>query len=301
MDSIKQSWQPKLVYANGAFRTNAGLVCDGSAQILDLSSAGDVGNAVLLKNCALLPGLVNAHSHAFQRVIRGRTEYRTANEKDSFWTWREMLYSTALRLTPKDVYDASRMAFLEMALSGITSVGEFHYLHHAPDGSAYDDPNLMAKEVVRAANDVGLRIALLRVAYARSGYEKETNPQQIRFIENDPAAYLKNLEQLEKDLGEMDGARRMVWTGVAPHSVRAVPLDYLKEVIGVANNKQLPVHMHVAEQPAEVSACIAEYGRSPVALLATEGLLSGIWVMALFQPVDSSTRECASASGPIAM
>ena len=274
VDSIKQTWEPTLVYANGSFQPNAALVCDRSAQILDLVPAGDVQNPTLLKNRALLPGLVNAHSHAFQRVIRGRTEYRTANEKDSFWTWREMMYSAALRLTPEDVYDASRMAFLEMALAGITSVGEFHYLHRAPDGSAYDDPNLMAKEVVRAANDVGLRIALLRVAYARSGYETETNPRQVRFIENDPATYLKNLEQLERDLGDLDAARRMAWAGVAPHSVRAVPLDFLKEVIAVANGKQLPVHMHVAEQPAEVSACIAEYGRSPVALLATEGLLS---------------------------
>ena len=273
VDSIKQIWQPKLVYVNGSFQPDATVACDDEARILDVAPAGNAQNAILLKNRALLPGLINAHSHAFQRVIRGRTEYRTANEKDSFWTWREMMYSAALRLTPEDVYDASRMAFLEMALSGITSVGEFHYLHHAPDGSAYDDPNLLAKEVVRAANDVGLRIALLRVAYARSGYETEVNPQQIRFIENDPAVYLKNLEQLGKDLGEMDITRRIAWTGVAPHSVRAVPLDYLKEVIGVANSKQLPVHMHVAEQPAEVSACIAEYGRSPVALLATEGLL----------------------------
>lgn len=268
-------WLPDLIYeGDGGFQTDRGLLSDVSGQIVSRHQQHEAALSFRLKGRALLPGLINAHSHAFQRVIRGRTEYRTANEKVSFWTWREMMYSAALRLTPEDVYDASRMAFLEMALSGITSVGEFHYLHHAPDGSAYDDPNLMAKEVVRAANDVGLRIALLRVAYARSGYETETNPQQIRFIENDPAAYLKNLEQLEKDLGEMDGARRMVWTGVAPHSVRAVPLDYLKEVIGVANNKQLPVHMHVAEQPAEVSACIAEYGRSPVALLATEGLLS---------------------------
>src|SRR6185295_15284376 len=156
----------------------------------------------------------------------------------------------------------------------ITAVGEFHYLHHAPDGTSYDDPNLLAKEVVRAANDVGLRIALLRVAYARSGYQTETNPRQLRFIESDPAAFLKNLEQLGKDLGELDSGGRMAWTGVATHSVRAVPLDYLKEVIGVANSKKLPVHMHLAEQPAEVSACIEEYGRSPVALLATEGLLS---------------------------
>ena len=223
---------------------------------------------------ALLPGLVNAHSHAFQRVIRGRTEFRTTNHKDSFWTWREMMYSAAARLTPEDVYDASRMAFLEMALSGITAVGEFHYLHHAPDGSLYDDPNLMAKEVVRAANDVGLRIALLRVAYARSGYETETNPRQLRFIEKDPQTYLKNAAQLSEDLGGLDDAMRTAWTGIAPHSVRAVPLNYLKEIIAAANSRQLPVHMHVAEQPAEVSACIEEYGRSPVALLATEGLLS---------------------------
>ena len=182
-----------------------------------------------------------------------------------------MMYSAAARLTPEDIYDASRMAFLEMALSGITAVGEFHYLHHAPDGSPYDDPNLLAKEVVRAANDVGLRIALLRVAYARSGFQSESNPRQARFIEVDPELYLKNVAQLQKDLGQQEG---MAWVGVAPHSVRALPLDYLKEIVDFAGNNQLPVHMHVAEQAAEVSACIQEHGRSPVALLATEGLLS---------------------------
>jgi formimidoylglutamate deiminase len=225
----------------------------------------------LSQDRATFPGLVNAHSHAFQRVIRGRTEYRSGSEKDSFWTWREMMYSAAARLTPEDIYDASRMAFLEMALSGITAVGEFHYLHHAPDGSAYDDPNLLAKQVVRAANDVGLRIALLRVAYARAGFEAEPNPQQARFIETDAELYLKNLERLRKDLGNEAG---LAWVGLAPHSVRAVPLDFLKEIVAFANNEKLPVHMHVAEQAAEVSACIKEYGRSPIALLATEGLLS---------------------------
>jgi formimidoylglutamate deiminase len=219
----------------------------------------------------MFPGLVNAHSHAFQRVIRGRTEYRTSNDKDSFWTWREMMYSAAARLTPEDVYDASRMAFLEMALSGITAVGEFHYLHHAPDGTPYDDPNLLAKQVVRAANDVGLRIALLRVAYARAGFEAEPNPRQARFIENDAEQYLKNVTQLRNDLGAENA---MAWAGVAPHSVRAVPLAYLKQIVAFANTEKLPVHMHVAEQAAEVSACINEYGRSPVALLSSEGLLS---------------------------
>ena len=251
------------------FQADTAIVCDQAGRILRLTPAKDAEDAIPLKNRALLPGLINAHSHAFQRVIRGRTEYRTANRNDSFWTWREMMYSAATRLTPEDVYDASRMAFLEMALSGITAVGEFHYLHHGPDGVAYDDPNLMAKEVVRAAGDVGLRIALLRVAYARSGYETEKNPHQIRFIEETPEAYLKNVERLIADVGQGNA-----WVGVAPHSVRALPLDYLKEIINFANERKLPVHMHVAEQPAEVSACIEEYGRSPVALLATEGLLS---------------------------
>lgn len=258
-----------LIFRQGRFVSGSSIVCGEGGQIE--AAAGIAGGEVHLKRRALLPGLVNAHSHAFQRVIRGRTEYRTANTKDSFWTWREMMYSAAARLTPEDVYDASRMAFLEMALTGITAVGEFHYLHHAPDGKAYDDPNLLSKEVIRAARDVGLRIALLRVAYARSGFEAETNPQQARFIESDPESYLKNVDQLQTDLAHAAGD---AWAGVAPHSVRAVPLGYLRRIIQFAGERRLMVHMHVAEQPAEVSACIAEYGRSPVALLGTEGFLS---------------------------
>ena len=180
-----------------------------------------------------------------------------------------MMYSAAACLTPEDIYDASRMAFLEMILGGITAVGEFHYLHHSPEGAPYDDPNLLAKEVVRAARDVGLRIALLRVAYARAGFQTQPNPGQARFIEHDPETYLRNVEKL---IGDLDVAS--AWVGLAPHSVRAVPLDYLRQVVAYANERELPVHMHVAEQMAEVSACIQEYGRSPVALLETEGLLS---------------------------
>ncbi len=264
----QESWLPDLIYADGKFHSGRVIACDERGFIAP--SGSEIAAPTHFKNRAILPGLVNAHSHAFQRVIRGRTEYRTSESKDSFWTWREMMYSAAQRLTAEDVYDASRMAFLEMALSGITSVGEFHYLHHAPDGETYEDPNLLAKQVIRAAQDVGLRIALLRVAYARSGFETESNPRQQRFIEVDPDTYLKNLEQLIADLGSSATA----WTGLAPHSARAVPLDYLRTVIAFGNNKNLPVHMHVAEQPAEIAACIAEYGRSPVALLATEGLLT---------------------------
>lgn len=266
---MMQAWLPDLVYTNGRFASDVAVVCD--EQIVRLCSAEEASDAIRLKNRALLPGLVNGHSHAFQRVIRGRTERRSQYSSDSFWTWREQMYAAANRLTPEEIYSASRMAFLEMALAGITAVGEFHYLHHAPDGSPYSDPNLLGREVIRAARDVGIRIALLRVAYARAGYQREPDPRQIRFIESTPDVYLKNLEQL---LATPELKHGEAWVGVAPHSVRAVPLDYLKTVVEFAKTRGLVVHMHVAEQAAEVAACIEEYRRSPVALLETEGLLS---------------------------
>jgi len=269
-ETIKQVWLPELIYSNGKFLTNHAVVVNSDGRIDSISSVDLHSDqpTIVLKRKALLPGLINTHSHAFQRVIRGRTEYRSQHVTDSFWTWRELMYRAANRLEPTDVYASARMSFLEMALSGITVVGEFHYIHHSREGKPYDDPNLLAKEVIRAAMDVGLRIALLRVAYERAGFQKEPNPLQIRFIE-DAETYLKNLESL---LGATDSDT--VWIGAAPHSVRAVSLEYLRAVDKFAAQKILPVHMHVAEQPAEVSACIEEYGRSPVALLETEGLLN---------------------------
>jgi formimidoylglutamate deiminase len=264
------AWLPDLIYTGGQFASGLALVCDEEGRILRLAREEEAGcRIVRLKNRALLPGLVNAHSHAFQRVIRGRTERRASVEGDNFWTWREMMYSAATRLSPEDVYDASRMAFLEMAAGGITAVGEFHYLHRTPEGREYDDPNLLAKEVISAARDVGLRIALLRVAYARSGYRTPPNERQARFIEAEPEVYLRNVARLQSELKTDAGA----WVGVAPHSVRAVPLPYLREVIEFAEAEGLPVHMHVAEQPAEIAACLDEHNRTPVALLNAEGFL----------------------------
>ena len=303
---------PDLLYLNGRFERGGALVCGGgrvvAARRLEHVSASDedvrhevedsaVSQAlqvrvVRLRNRALLPGMVNAHSHAFQRVIRGRTEYRGARGRDSFWTWREMMYAAAARLTPEDIYDASRMAFLEMIRGGITSVGEFHYLHRTPEGREYEDPNLLSKQVVRAARDVGLRVALLRAAYARAGFRAAADERQKRFIEPDADTYLGNTESLIGDLARAgqgvdgvpagqaaDGGPAVglplpdAWVGVAPHSVRAVPVEYLREVSAFAEARGVPLHMHVAEQPAEVAACVEETGRTPVALLAQEGVL----------------------------
>ena len=153
---------PDLLYWNGRFERDVGLACDHGGRVVALVPLGPIRNLlgsepregevhdisasdrsfttrfVRLRNRAMLPGMVNAHSHAFQRVIRGRTEYRSAHTQDSFWTWREMMYAASARLTPEDIYDASRMAFLEMVMGGITSVGEFHYLHRTPEGAEYD-------------------------------------------------------------------------------------------------------------------------------------------------------------------
>lgn len=270
-DDTELAWLPDLIYTGRGFEQGVALVCDAAGRIKRTARASEVeGRVAHLKGRALLPGLVNAHSHAFQRVIRGRTEHRAGQARDDFWTWREMMYSAATRLSPEDLYDASRMTFLEMALGGISSVGEFHYIHHAPDATPYDDPNLLSQTAIRAARDVGLRICLLRVAYARSGYATEPNPKQSRFIERDAEAYLRNVERLRAEAEKEDG----VSVGVAPHSVRAVPLDYLRELFRYAQEKQMPVHMHIAEQPAEIEACLKEHGRTPVVLLEREGLLS---------------------------
>lgn len=299
---ICTTWVPDLLYAGGRFVRDIALACDPRGRVLatpDLSElrellgrepradetlnlcdprSGVVFNTrfVRLRGRAMLPGMVNAHSHAFQRVIRGRTEYRIRERQDSFWTWREMMYSAASRLTPEDIYDASLMAFTEMLTSGITAVGEFHYLHRTPEGSSYSDPNLLSNQVVRAARDAGLRIALLRVAYARAGFGLPPNERQKRFIEPEPQTFLRHVEDLRSTLAREDAGgveTPTAWAGVAPHSVRAVPVEYLREVRDFARARSLPVHMHVAEQPAELEACLAETGRTPVALLADEGLL----------------------------
>jgi formimidoylglutamate deiminase len=307
---VTTTFVPDLLYVGDRFERERGLTCDPAGHVLSLPDVGVLRELsggplresetytiadpesgrlfatrfVRLRKRALLPGMVNAHSHAFQRVIRGRTEYRgSAHDADSFWTWREMMYAASARLMPEDIYDASRMAFLEMALGGITSVGEFHYLHRTPEGKEYDDPNLLAREVVRAARDVGLRIALLRTAYARAGFQRDADERQRRFIEPDPETFIRNTEALMRDLapGEMRGAAAgagkplpCAWVGIAPHSVRAVPVEYLRELSAFAKARDLPLHMHVAEQPAEVEACLAETGLTPVALLSEEGILS---------------------------
>jgi formimidoylglutamate deiminase len=252
-------WLPDLIYIDRAFESGVAMFADAGGRITRFSR--EPGNSIRLAGRAMLPGLVNVHSHAFQRVIRGRTEKRTA-DRDTFWTWRVAMYHAANRITPEAMFHVARMAFLEMALSGITTVGEFHYVHHDSSGAPYADRNSMALAVVRAAREIGIRIVVLRTAYVRAGFGKPPDPGQARFI----------TPRVEDFLADTDELRKTVAVAVAPHSVRAVPLDYLRELAAYAEVNGLPLHMHVAEQPAEVEASIAEYGRRPVELLHDEGI-----------------------------
>jgi formimidoylglutamate deiminase len=258
-------YRPDLLYAHGGFTEGAGL---SVSQGVVAAGADLSAEIVSLPGKALLPGFVNAHSHSFQRLIRGKSESRLTSGRD-FWSWRGTMYHAAAHLVPQDVYDVARMAFLEMLLAGTTTVGEFHYLHNAPGGHPYDDPNLLSKQVIAAAQSVGIRIVLLRSAYLRSGYELPPDPGQIRFYESSHQ-FLDNMAALVKTYPADSTEVRF---GVAPHSLRAVPLRELKGIAAWGRERKLPLHMHVAEQVAENQACLREYGMTPVALLAGENLL----------------------------
>ena len=263
-------YRPELLYSNGGFIANGGVLVSEDGQFLEASEKRDNSSTriVDLPGKALLPGFVNVHSHSFQRLIRGKSESRVVSGKD-FWSWRGTMYHAASQLDPQDVYDVARMAFLEMALAGTTTVGEFHYLHNAPDGQPYGDPNLLSKQVIAAAQSVGIRIVLLRTAYLRSGYELPRDPGQIRFFES-TSIFLENMSALVRDCSAAPSEVRF---GVAPHSVRAVPLADLKRIAAWSRENNLPLHMHVAEQVAENTACLREYGFTPVELLGRERLL----------------------------
>lgn len=262
---------PELMYAAGGFQSNYGLLVDEAGAILAAGAGIDAAGhtVVRLPRKALLPGLVNGHSHSFQRLIRGAAEHGGPNG-DDFWAWRNRMYAAAAALSPEELFHVARMAFLEMALNGITAVGEFHYVHRDTDGSAYADPNLLAKAVIRAATSVGLRIVMLRVAYFRAGFELPPNPGQKRFYET-ADEYLEAVGRLHSELPEFGSTVSM---GVAPHSIRAVPLEALRRVAAWAAERAVPVHIHVAEQTAEITACEREYGLSPIRLLAENGLLN---------------------------
>lgn len=212
-----------------------------------------------------IPGMANAHSHAFHRALRGHTH----RGGGTFWTWREDMYAVASRLTPDSYFDLARATYAEMALAGITAVGEFHYLHHGPDGRPYGDANAMGQALVAAAAEAGIRITLLDACYLTGAPGKPLEGAQLRFGDGDADAWAARVS----GLASAEHAR----IGAAIHSVRAVPADQLATVAGWAaeqnDGRGAPLHFHLSEQRAENDACREHHGCTPTELLGRHGAL----------------------------
>lgn len=244
--------------------TNNGLVVD-----VGTSTDGRPPKNSHILNGLTVPGLANAHSHVFHRAIRGASQSGVGD----FWAWRDLMYQVAGRLDPERLYRLAFATYVEMALSGITSVGEFHYLHHDRDGRRYPDPNELSRVVVRAATDVGLRITLLDTCYLTSDIEGGSlEGVQTRFGDGTWQSWMDRVEMLRENPGDLPSG---MWKlGGAIHSVRAVPREAMSHIAKfVKGDLQGPLHVHLSEQPRENEDCIRVHGMTPTQLLSLEGVL----------------------------
>lgn len=260
-------------------------VRDGRITAVNQGVATPPPGAGILRGLTL-PGLANAHSHAFHRALRGTVQVGSG----TFWTWREVMYSVADRLTPDTYHALARAVYAEMALAGITAVGEFHYVHHAPGGTPYADPNAMGEALIEAAAEAGVRITLLDTCYLSSGFGEPPNTHQRRFSDGTADAWAERCSVLK----ERDHAR----IGAAIHSVRAVPADQLATVAQWAEERRAPLHVHLSEQTAENDACRQAHGRTPTRLLADHGVLAPAPPASTTPTSPTRTSPCSAAAAP---
>ncbi len=282
---------PEWVWTPGGVVRDLAVVLDDTTSIVEVVPVERYpGPTERLPGRLLMPGLVNAHSHAFQRGFRGHVERSAGGDRgarDDFWSWRVRMYALANGLEPEGVRAVSALAFLEMLEAGITRVGEFHYLHHQADGTPYDDPDRLAHAVLDAAKDVGLGITLLRVSYAAGGIGIPPNEGQRRFVDRDIGDALVALGRLQGEGHDV---------GLAPHSVRAVPEEGLRTLASWTG----VVHAHVSEQPAENEACLAALGRSPTQVLLDAGLVHERFTSVhLTHPLDGDVDRMARAGATV--
>ncbi|MEQ3549617.1 formimidoylglutamate deiminase [Pseudonocardia nematodicida] len=239
-------------------------VDDGRFTRVEPGTARPAGVPVL--RGLVVPGLANAHSHAFHRALRARTQ----RDRGSFWTWRDLMYRAADRLTPDSYRELAIAVFGEMALAGITCVGEFHYLHHDRGGTRYAEPNETGLALADAARAAGIRLTLLDTCYLSSDVDgSPVVGTQARFSDGSGDAWAARVDELHRSLSGVDG----IVVGAAVHSVRAVPTAHLPAVVEWAAARRAPLHAHVAEQTAEVARCLEVHGRTPVELLGDHGVL----------------------------
>ncbi len=254
-------------------------------------TAGVAADAEDMRHGAAVPGMANLHSHAFQRAMAGLTEIRGATA-DSFWTWRQTMYRFLDRLDPEDVEAVAALAYAEMLESGFTRVGEFHYLHHAPDGRPYARPAELSGRIAAAAAETGIGLTLLPVFYAHAGFGGlPPSEGQRRFVTG-----LDSFARLVADASDAVKGVPGADLGIAPHSLRAVTPDELRHLVTLGEGR--PIHIHVAEQTREVEDCVAWSGRPPVAWLLDSAPVDARWCLihATHMTPDETTRLAASGA-----
>jgi len=246
---VNGAWAADVVLCAGAGGAWSEIVCGASAEVQ--AGARRLPGPVL-------PGLVNGHSHAFQRAIAGLAE-RGAGAQDDFWSWRDRMYSAANRISPEQLEAIAAFLYSELLAAGYTQVCEFHYLHNAPDGRAYADPAELSLALVRAARRTGIGLTLLPTLYMRSGFAARGLREDQKRFASTPESVLGIADAVRKRAADVGH----ITSGVALHSLRAVDEAALLEVAAAAG-KSMPVHIHIAEQQLEVDDCIARHGRRPV-------------------------------------
>lgn len=244
-------------WVDGGVAAGVAVSCDSEGTITEVASGVDPEGSPVL-NGIVFPGFANTHSHAFHRGLRGRGQ-----QEGSFWQWREQMYRLANRLDPDLYLSLASAVFAEMALAGFTVVGEFHYLHHRPDGRPYDNQNEMGDVLIEAAKRAGIRLTLLDTCFLTGGIDRPLEAEQTRFSDGDANQWAIRVAMLEENATTRIGA--------AIHSVRSVPADQIPAIVEASEGR--PLHVHVSEQPAENDQCHAAYGLTPAGLLAERGVL----------------------------
>jgi len=277
-----QLWTPDGFVADAVFEVDERGCC---IRVDARASRGAAG--------IVLPGMPNLHSHAFQRAMAGLAE-RRMHPHDSFWSWRETMYGFAARIGPDDLHAIAAQLYVEMLEAGYTQVCEFHYLHHRPDGARYEDPAAMSLALVEAARETGIGLTLLPVLYMTGGFDgRALSPRQARF-RHDVDGYLRLVERLRA----LESPRLRV--GVALHSLRAVPADALAAVLAALDDASLPIHIHIAEQVAEVEDCLAARGARPVEWLLDHAAVDERWCLVHATHLTGDEVRRLARSGAVA-
>ncbi|MDF1563726.1 MAG: formimidoylglutamate deiminase [Deltaproteobacteria bacterium] len=243
----------------------------------------------------VLPGMPDLHSHAFQRAMTGLGEVAAAGARDDFWSWREAMYRVALRIEPDELEAIAAWLQVELLEGGYTRLGEFHYLHHAPDGRPYEDPTELAGGIVAASEGTGMGLTLLPVLYLHGGFGRPALAEQRRFVFPGVEAYLGYWQALEARLRD----HPEVLLGAAPHSLRAVDPESLSALVEALDPATLK-HLHAAEQPAEVEGCQEALGARPVAWLLDHQPVDERWCLVHATWLDADETRRLAASGAVA-